>query len=152
MSVKLHFVVFSSLAKVNTFQRKMAAVGAPGPEISDEPHIPSVTIVHRYFSPSQEYLAITGVDDSMTVRWKRRVAKKEISLMWSTNTCLCKIGLIFVLGTPCIPGGIIPLVCDVILWLNAIRPHSPPPPLSLPSKISLSSLSFSACSKLGLDP
>ena len=68
MSVKLHFLVFSSLAKVNTFQRKMAAVGAPGPEISDEPHIPSVTIVHRYFSQSQEYLDITGVDDSMMER------------------------------------------------------------------------------------
>ena len=40
------------------------------------------------------------------------------------------IGLIFVLGTACIPGGIIPLVCDVILWLNAITSHSPPPPLS----------------------
>ena len=29
------------------FQR-MAAVGAPGTEMSDEPHIPTVTIVHRF--------------------------------------------------------------------------------------------------------
>ena len=146
---QIAFCFFSSLAKVNTFQRKMAAVGAPGPEISDEPHIPSVTIVHRYFSPSQEYLAITGVDDSMTVRWKRRVAKKEISLMWSTNTCLCKIGLIFVLGTPCIPGGIIPLVCDVILWLNAIRSHSPLLHFLFLSKLNITTVSLSAHSKCG---
>ena len=26
----------------------MAAVGAPGTEMSDEPHIPTVTIVHRF--------------------------------------------------------------------------------------------------------
>ena len=29
-------------------EKGMAAVGAPGTEMSDEPHIPTVTIVHRF--------------------------------------------------------------------------------------------------------
>ena len=31
------------------FKIEMAAVGAQGQETSDDPHIPSVTIVHRYW-------------------------------------------------------------------------------------------------------
>ena len=76
----------------------MAGVGAPGSEMSDEPHIPSVTIVHRYCILVHAR-NITGLRVSI-VCWNKKMSAETYCVVKLLGCAeYTWIGLIFVLGT-----------------------------------------------------